>query len=457
MIWVALAGVATLVGAWYRPVSVDEAWSLVVARRMNRGDRLYRDVFYGAAPLAIWFQSLAFRALRPQAVVVRTLTVGYVIAEIWAATVLVGGSLAAASFVAGATVAFGGLHLAVHNHYGHLTAATTLWAAVAVVEGRPLLAGLVLGLGILGRYPVGVLAATSLGAVVWVGDGWSHALQLLAASAIPAAVAVAVRPSSVRWFFRRAVANKGEYLATGGVDPWSWIATRRWRRWDLAVVQAAMVVAMVLVVITPMVAVWALASGVQNASIAVVLAGVGASVVFPRFDGAHAVAAAPLAIPALGVALSGALGWWIGAAAWTAAAAGLWARRSLTRRARIRRDVPSLKHLPVAPLHGGVWPDETEDLPAEVFLLRMDAATIYACGGVINPTPFDYPAASTFGRRGQRSVLDQFAAGMAVCEGWHDRSSPLTPWEVLDGLPDSGGRRARLGRLLQADAGTAMG
>lgn len=456
MILVALAGVSTLVGAWYRPISVDEAWSLVVARRMNRGDRLYRDVFYGAAPLAIWLQSLAFRVLRPQALVVRMLTVGYVIAEVWAATVLVGGGSGSGAFVAGAMVAFGGLHLAVHNHYGHLTAAATLWAAAAVAEGRPLLAGLVVGLGILGRYPVGVLAALALGVVVWVGDGWSQALQLLVASAIPVAIAVAVRPSSVRDFFHSAVANKGEYLTTGRVMPWSWIASRDWKRWDLAVVHVAMISAMVLVVVAPGVTLWALAAEVRNASIAVVLAGLGAAVVFPRFDGAHAVAAAPLAIPALGVALNGGLGWWIGAAAWTAAALGLWARRSLTRRARIRRDVPSLKHLPVAPLHGGVWPDETADLPAEVFVLRMDAATIYACGGVTNPTPFDYPAASTFGPREQRLVLDRFAAGMAVCEGWHDRSSPLTPWEVLDGLPESGGRKVRLGRLLSAGAGTAL-
>ena len=84
MIWVGLAGVAAVVGAWYLPVTVDEAWSLVVARRMNRGDRLYRDIFYGAAPLAIAVQGLAFRVLRPQGVVVRLLTVGYLIAEAWA-------------------------------------------------------------------------------------------------------------------------------------------------------------------------------------------------------------------------------------------------------------------------------------------------------------------------------------------------------------------------------------
>jgi len=448
MTWVALGALATIVGAWYQPVSVDEAWSLVVARRMNRGDRLYRDVFYGAAPLAIWLQSLAFRLLRPQGLVARGLTVFYQVAQLWAAAMLLGGDSRVFAVV-GVMVGMGGLHLGLHNQYGQLTAASAIWGAVAVSQGMPVLAGLVLGLGMLGRYPAGVVATVSLGLVVgWSGD-WPGALGLMMASAVPILVFVLVRPSSVRWFVERAIANKKTYLAAGGFSPFQWIVTRTWLSWPVMAIHASTAVAMVLVVAAPVAGAWSLYRGVTDSAISLALASVGLVVVYPRFDGAHALAAIALSGPALAIAADGA-DWllWVGSLGWLMAVLGLAGRVRLTRVGTYRRDLPSMRHLPVAPIRGGVWPDETSELPAEVFLLRIDAALVYACGGVFNPTPFDYPAVSTFGARGQRLVLNQFEGGMPVCNGWFDAKGPLAPVELLEGLGGVEGRQTRLGVLL---------
>lgn len=453
MIWMALGALATILGAWYQPVSVDEAWSLVVARRMNRGDHLYRDVFYGAAPLAIWLQSLAFRLLRPQGLVARGLTVVYHVAQLWAAAMLVSDDPAAVFAVVGVMVGFGGLHLGLHNQYGQLTAAAALWGAVAVLHGMPVIAGLILGLGLLGRYPAGVLATISLGLVVgWSGD-WPGALGLVVASSVPVLVSVLVRPKSVPWFLKRAVANKLTYLASGGFSPRHWIATRTWSGWPLLTIHASTTTAMVLIVAAPVLSGWSLYRGVPDSSIALALAMVGLLMVYPRFDGAHALAAMTLSGPALAMASGGAVWFvWVGAVAWLMAVLGLAARARLTRAGRCRRDLPSMRYLPVAPIRGGLWPDETSELPAKVFLLRIDAALVYACGGVVNPTPFDYPAISTFGVGGQRLVLKRFEEGMPLCNGWYDPKGPLTPVELLGGLSGAEGRQTRLGVLLTHSA-----
>ena len=408
---------------------------------------MYRDVFYGAGPLAIWIQSVVFRLLRSQGIVVRTLTLAYFGAEVAAAIALVddqGGAM----LVAGAMVALGAIHLHPHNHYGHLSSAAVLWAAVAVLGDQPWLAGLALGAAILGRYSVGVAATALLAGAATVigapGDGG----RVLVAALAPILVLVMVHPDAARWFHRRAVANKRGYLEVGRVAPVWWVRTRPWRPWDMAAWQTPVVVAMVVVVGAPAVCAWrVLATSTDEPIVGLALALCGAVVAYPRFDGPHGVAAALLSVPGVVVALVDppvALG----VAAWGLVLVGLVGRASLTRRRPYRRDLPSLKLLPVPRLSGGRWPDQTDDLPPVVFVLRRDAALVYACGGVSNPTPFDYPAASTFGPRGQAEVIAAIDAGLPVCHGWTDTADRLTPRALIEHLPASGGRPVQLGRLL---------
>ena len=46
-----------------------------------------------------------------------------------------------------------------------------------------------------------------------------------------------------------------------------------------------------------------------------------------------------------------------------------------------------------------------------LLLLLPDAATYYLASGVKNPTPYDFPLASVFGRNGQQTVRNQIASG----------------------------------------------
>jgi hypothetical protein len=40
------------------------------------------------------------------------------------------------------------------------------------------------------------------------------------------------------------------------------------------------------------------------------------------------------------------------------------------------------------------------------YLITMDAGFYYLATGLVNPTPFDYPAASAFGRQGEAQLID---------------------------------------------------
>ena len=78
--------VVTAAALAFTPITVDEGWFVQVCRRVVDGERLYEDVFYGAAPIPVWLCAAAFKILRPQAVVARSLAVLYVAATSAAST-----------------------------------------------------------------------------------------------------------------------------------------------------------------------------------------------------------------------------------------------------------------------------------------------------------------------------------------------------------------------------------
>lgn len=462
MIW-ALGGAAfvvSLLAAWWTPPTVDEAWMLVVARRLLAGERPYRDVFFGAGPLALWLLAGLFRLTRPQGLVVRTVAAGYVAAEatlLAAVVTTLSGPPPAAVAAVTTLLAVGGLHLFPHNHYGHLTHVATLAATLGLVSGHPVTAGAAAGVAVLGKYPQGLVAVAGTVTVAATRDGSEAAVAAAVAAAAVGVAAALVLGSDLRWFYRRAVTNKVGYVRTGRAGPWAvfrrasrrpWTEAARWL--PTAVAAAAVATAPVAVVA---VAVVAAAGGDDVAVVGGLPAAVAVAAVFPRFDGPHAVGAAPLTVAAAtlaGLAAGVGAGWWWAAtaAATPLLAVGVAARIRSTRSVPHRRDVPALRGLAVTPLRGGVWPDETGGLPRRVFVLRPDAAMVYAAGGVSNPTPFDYPMASTFGPRGQEEVLAAVDAGMAVCVGWPDPPGLLAPRRLLAAVEDLAGAETRLGRLV---------
>lgn len=449
MTWLVATAVVAVVGAWCRPVTVDEAWSTVVARRVAGGEKLYRDVFYGAGPGAILLLSLAVRLTKRHALVARLFTVGYVLAAAASVLVLVddpdGQMMGIASIAA-----LGSLHLHLHNHYSSLSTVSAMWSLAAVQADLPWLAGSLAGVALLGKYSVGIVAVV----VVVVSTGLLDSLEavgtVVATAVLAPAVTAVLGRRLVRWFYRRAVANKAGYLEFGRAGPIRWIRTRNWRRPDLVALQVPVVIAIVAVVVVPLATLGALAADVSEPTvIGCALSIVGLSVVVPRFDGGHAMTASTPVV--IGFAISFGTQVWaeaVGIIAWLMTLVGVAGRVSWLRKREVRRDVVGFDGLAAPRVSGGVWPDETAGLPDEVFLLRLDAPLVYATRLVSNPTPFDYPAVTTFGPNGFDVVRRAHRKGLAVCVRWANQSSPLTPRGLVDEMTATAGERVALGKLV---------
>lgn len=67
------------------------------------------------------------------------------------------------------------------------------------------------------------------------------------------------------------------------------------------------------------------------------------------------------------------------------------------------------------------------------FLLFYDAARYYLLTGIRNPTPFDYPLATVFGRNGEQQLIQTIEAGRLrlVCVGSRYPDAQLDPEELL--------------------------
>jgi hypothetical protein len=455
VIWVAAGlvaalGVTVALTPWI-PVRGDEAWFLEVVRRVTGGERLYEEVFFGAGPVPVWVAAAAVRLSRPQIAVMRALTHAYELV-LW-----VGGGvvLSAADAPVGAilvftlgAVALGGHHLARTNHYAQLSTIGAVTAGAGVLLGDGLLVGAGALIAITSKYSIGVFVAM-----------WALPLLALEASVAHAAVAVGViaaglllvglwlGPSGVRTFYATAVANKGVYLKTAATQPHRDLLQRL--RVGIGSGSARFAAAFVLVAVSAtdligvVVVVGALVFGVAASSVtalvAAVLTATGLLHAFPRADFYHLVGTTPLvvlgatlvlasaAIPAAAIAL-------VGLALVLVLIAGGWIATRALHEVEFRRDLPHLRLLPVL-RQGGVWPDDTEDLRAvtdeEVFLVRPDAQYFYLAGRVRNPTPYDYPLASTFGPDGQRRVVEAIRSGAVrwVCYPGPMRG-PLAPVEI---------------------------
>jgi hypothetical protein len=151
--------------------------------------------------------------------------------------------------------------------------------------------------------------------------------------------------------------------------------------------------------------------GVVLALTAVSLAGV-----LPRADPEHVRPSASIALTALLLALEP---WPVAAGA---VAAGLGVANAVALVADLGRPapvvpvaVPGLDGLaavsPVTPAALAAGRTIEEVTGGRVLVLRGDAAQWYLALGLRNPTAYDYPLASTFGRRGQQDVADRLTRG----------------------------------------------
>lgn len=438
MIWAAVAAITYGVtrGLLSRTrVSVDEAWIVVVTKRLRSGAVLYRDVFFGAGPTAAWVLLGATRLLGTEVRALRTVnaTVSTVVtvSALVLAQELDAPPIALVALWLTSTIANAPTHGS-ENLYANLSRAGLLVALTAFVIA-PLdivalaIGGAAAGVAVTSKYNVGALGSLGLlGLLVWSRAGPTELLVVGAAGA--AVVAASLAPVALRGAWASMLArlgrNKRSYLEHGVIPLRATLRTsidgargrsseRRARiGFVLAIAHGLACVSTAVIAVTACVV-----ATVREGSLSrpVVVAAVCLLVwmahTWPRADATHL--RSGLALAALAAVIStsdGVVGGALGA--WSILSAVLVAR-ILLRPPLARGTSAGWRGIPVR------WGEreaialaEVERLAGrEVFLLGSEAPFAYVSSDIVNPTPFDYPAASTFGPDGQDEVVERLRRG----------------------------------------------
>jgi hypothetical protein len=438
------------------PVPFDTTWFFQVLRRVRSGEALYRDVFFGAGPLPVWLARAATAVGADQVRTLRRLHGAVFVLTTCAILLTVEGAAGArtAACLVAPLLGLSGLVWPGDNLYGQLSrlGAATTAAALVLGGSDPGAAALVVAaagaaVACLAKYTLGVVAVAVAAAslALTAGPGPAFAFLALTALALAPAVAALLRQGIVGPFVQRAVRNKRTFVATGTVRPLEGLRPYLPGRAQppLAwLVNSVVVVGFVLFAVAPL----GLVVGVVQALVdparrpeagaLALLAAVGLSSAVPRTDSQHVTGAAPLLLAATALAaraVSGPVSLAVDLLLLTAGLTGL-AVALAHWRGPGRLPVSSAPPwtgvpgpaLPVELLAAGR--DLSTATGGVVFLLRPDAATWYLACDLRNPTPYDYPLASTFGPSGQEEVVGDLRAGRITwcCFAPAD-AGPLTP------------------------------
>lgn len=455
------------------PADQDEVWFLVVVRRVAGGRRLYAEVFHGAGPLPVWLALVGTRTRPPSLGRLRALGVATSVLTIVLLLTVVAVVVPVPLVVAVTAVALAGPFVAWRheNLYSALARAcaisSVLLLALPAHHGlvpSPHVAAVLSGLALAGaafaKHTVG--AATA--AVVL--PGWLVLHGLVAAASATGALlagstlvlAVLARRGELRAFARRTLTDKGAYLATGRVSfaarallllrsrPPGWVRDVA----SYALVAAAVPTALLVALTRPM-----------DAVIPGALAAASVVGVIPRADPDHVRPCAPLALVALLLALAPVptLAVALGAALALANVVDL--VRVVSRQPVL---VPQVRVPGLGAVATSV-PVTRQSLRAgrrirriagrRVLVLRPDAAQWYVALGLHNPTAYDYPLASTFGRQGQHVVASRLRRGdVEWCLFAPMDAGPLTPAVLEDAVTTRMERvtRTAVGDLYRARA-----
>lgn len=447
----------------------DEAWFLQVVARTNDGEVLYRDVFFGATPLAVYVTGAVTRLLGPEMLVVKAVAVAAFTATAALAFHLSRGfglSRRASAAVVMALGAFAlptiGLYSDVASLLLLLTLAAALrWVGLASPGDTPplawwrhplLLGGAVAGLCFGAKQNVGLLALAALSASALSATATASGRRRLLDAARPlpgflagatAVLAPVVLSGGGTRLWDYGFANKGTYLRAGAESYLGQLATLGRLAGRLpASVLALNLQAVILIpplAAAALLATWpSLAGWERRRALTVTVFLVAALLaVYPRADSAHLADAAPVAVVAIAYAAARwapaahrgrrlALGVTLGGLGLATTATLAWAASRLAspdyqalaaphfggiplapgERARLTSDVRALSTLSALP------PDRR---PA--MLLSAEAGFGYLATGLRNPTPFDYPVATAFGRTGQAATIRAIRQGRiaSVC------------------------------------------
>jgi hypothetical protein len=434
----AAVGLVAVVRSRTGPYNIyDEAWFLQVVDRVHNGEALYREVFYSPLPLAVDVAAGAAALFGAS-----PFTLDMLASAIATATALMAGlaalrlgcprTVAAAAAVATIVIAppdnttiYGGFATLFA-----LAALATLVGGGGLTTRRVVLAGAFVGLAFASKQNVGALTAIAAAIGVLVGGGRGRALSLLAGAA-GVVVALIVVPVAVRSSLGQLVElgflGKGDYLRTAGVSYRATVdaALEQLRAGRLLHDRYGSLTELPSVLL-PLVAFPAVAAGLvlgrgDRRGLAVAGCFAVATMIgaYPRMDYVHLSAAAPCLVVATAGAwaqipprlrrradlavLAALLAWGAVLVVTSVRAADQLTVSTLPR-------VDGVRLSPDAERIGEAWRRGLRP-GMRVFVIRADAGFAYLVSGAVNPTRFDYPAASNIGDGELRELERQIDSG----------------------------------------------
>lgn len=443
----------------------DEAWFLQVVSRVSSGETLYRDVFFGATPLSV-YATLPLVALLGAEIA----AVKLVVVVCFAATLVLAGRIARQLDLGRPEIAllFAAIlvwapphHIGPYQQLGTAflllcLSATLAWRTRVVGRtgiGLAVLAGLAAALAFgakqnVGAYALGALLA-ALAIAAPTGTAVRHRLGAVAgatagfAVGMTAFLAPILATDAFDRFFEYAFANKGTYAEAGGISYADGISQQ------IEVVRAtsirlSQIVSLyelaaffiVVLALTGLALAWARSEleGRREALTITLFAAAAVAAIFPRADSLHVSFTAPVVLVASAYCLhtlTRSLGdpsrRLAGVAVALVLMLGLAGRVGGPLLETLQGDYrpAALPHLRGA-LTDPAWEAPrlaTARALAEeggrgpLFVAVPDAGFHYLVSGLDNPTPFDYPLVSAFGRTGERELVEQIRTGQieAVC------------------------------------------
>jgi hypothetical protein len=418
---------------------MDESWFVQVVERMRAGDVLYRDIAYGAGPLPAYLS-----AAMTYVAGIDVLAVKMVVVLAFAGTATLAWLTAEelGLNVGERIIMLAGLAYFAppvqQPPYGPLATMFLVAALLALVRFRGRAAAAVLGggaagLAFLSKPNVGLAVLGAVVAALLVERRLARTIVALAS--FSAVVGALLLPVALSGGFARYVdygfTGKGAYLGARDAsiiaDLRGMLQTVR----DVHSVPSAEAAYWALGLLVPFLALISLLMlilrtrrGLRHVFPLAAFAAVAAATLFPRFDTVHVNYAAPAFVLVLAYAahvwrsrVPTALG--VVVAAWLAIAVVAMATLPVRLARSPAANLSTLPHLHGAFVHEGDlsrWQRETAELTAatrgyrRVLLIVPDAGFRYLTSGLRNPTSFDFPFVTTFGRGGEQRVVEALAA-----------------------------------------------
>lgn len=400
-----------------RPSHTDDAWFLNVCARVLNGEVLYRDTFCGVTPLAFYFHIAAAKLLgntAPLLQLIRHLLFATTAVLTLAISRAVNLPLMASAILIQLLLLWSTPVLASpYTHWALLFLLGTWLAAIRLIHGGrtrwAMVAGAMAGLAFAAKQNVGLLALGALLAVVAAHFGRRSARPALTAiasflCAIAPFLATIAASGAWPWFISQGFSGKSVYLARfwrfalqGAVNLTPIGEIREFGviegllDWCPATIYYAAPVLLFLLIHH---------RRDPHARVIPIFAAAGLTASLPVPDAWHLLLAAP------GLAVACAYAWWksslhpftarvLGGLLCILLAGHLW----LSERYRPAAPAQDLKPLLAHAANGAL------------LVLHPAAPLFYFNSNLRNPTRYDYPLVTPFGRTGQQEVIRQIREG----------------------------------------------